>query len=174
MWCEPAVAWRAPSGNGRPSRLELGKDKEESRRGKRVVRKWNRMSWHCWGYGEEDREKVGKKGRGDENDMEQKCGIGEELKNNLMGGEFNSQQTNIKKKTVTIYNEIRNKATFGCSLSHVGSPQQVALQVFFGRFSSWHKGICVSSQVRQNQAILRLLSKCAIHYTNMEPLLVIM
>lgn len=54
----------------------------------------------------------------------------------FLSGEFNSQQTNIKKKTVTIYNEIRNKATFGCSLSHVGSPQQEALQVFFGRFSS--------------------------------------
>lgn len=41
---------------------------------------------------------MGKKGRGDENDMEQKCGIGEELKNKMIGGEFNSQQTNIKKK----------------------------------------------------------------------------
>lgn len=79
---------------------------------------------------------MGKKGRGDENDMEQKYGIGVELKNKMMGDEFNSQQTNIKKKTVTIYNEIRNKATFGCSLSHVGSPQQEALQAFFGRFSS--------------------------------------
>lgn len=63
-----------------------------------MARKWNRMSWHCWGYGEEDREKVGKKGRGDENDMEQKYGIDEELKNKMMGGEFNSQQTNIKKR----------------------------------------------------------------------------
>lgn len=41
---------------------------------------------------------MGKKGRGDENDMEQKYGIGEELKNKMMGGEFNSQQTNIKKR----------------------------------------------------------------------------
>lgn len=41
---------------------------------------------------------MGKKGRGDENDMEQKYGIGVELKNKMMGDEFNSQQTNIKKK----------------------------------------------------------------------------